>query len=53
VIRPGARADLLLLDANPLEDVANTTRIHGVLVNGRWLGPEERTRMLAALSSTP
>jgi hypothetical protein len=50
---PGARADLLLLDANPLEDVANTTRIHGVLVNGRWLGPEERTRMLAALSSTP
>ena len=51
VVRQGARADLLLLDANPLQDVANTLRINGVMVNGRWIGPEERTRMLAALGA--
>ena len=51
VVRQGARADLLLLDANPLQDVANTLRINGVMVNGRWIGPEERTRMLTALAA--
>jgi hypothetical protein len=50
VVRPGARADLILLDANPLQDVANTLRINGVVVAGRWIGPEERQRMLAALA---
>lgn len=49
VIRPGARADLILLDANPLQDIANTLRIHGVVVNGRWVGPDERARLLAEL----
>lgn len=37
-ITPGARADLVLLAANPLEDIANTRRIRGVVVRGRWLG---------------
>lgn len=50
VVRAGARADLLLLDANPLQDIANTLRISGVVVNGRWIGGEERTRMLEALA---
>ena len=36
-ITPGARADLLLLDANPLEDIRNTTRVRGVVVRGRWV----------------
>lgn len=36
-IAPGQRADLLLLDANPLEDSANLARIAGVMVRGRWL----------------
>ena len=49
VIRAGARADLLLLDANPLESIANSLRISGVVVNGRWIGPAERERMLEAL----
>lgn len=49
VVRAGARADLILLDANPLQDVANSLRINGVVVNGRWIGPEERQRMLQAL----
>jgi imidazolonepropionase-like amidohydrolase len=51
VVRVGARADLLLLDANPLEAIANSLRINGVVVNGRWIGPAERERMLAALAS--
>lgn len=29
------RADLVLLDANPLEDIAATRRIHAVVANGR------------------
>jgi len=29
------KADLVLLDANPLEDIAATRRIHAVVANGR------------------
>lgn len=35
-VATGKRADLLLLDANPLADVANTSKIAGVMVRGRW-----------------
>lgn len=33
----GQRADLLMLDASPLVDIRNTTRIRGVVLDGRWL----------------
>jgi hypothetical protein len=39
-VTPGMRADLLLLAADPLADVANVRRVAGVMVRGRWL--EER-----------
>jgi imidazolonepropionase-like amidohydrolase len=42
-IEPGQRANLLLLDANPLDDIAATRRIAGVVARGRWL-PAERLR---------
>ncbi|HEX5718308.1 MAG TPA: amidohydrolase family protein [Thermoanaerobaculia bacterium] len=45
-IEPGKTADLVLLDADPLADIRNTRRISGVVVNGRWLGPEELKEML-------
>lgn len=45
IVVPGARADLLLLDANPLEDVGNTERLAGVMVRGRWLEAAELRRM--------
>ncbi len=32
----GAPADLVLLDANPLTDIGNSRRIHGVIAAGRW-----------------
>lgn len=35
-IEVGKIADLVLLDDNPLEDIANSRRVHGTLVGGRW-----------------
>jgi imidazolonepropionase-like amidohydrolase len=37
----GQRADLVLLDANPLDDIGNLTRRSGVMVRGRWVSAEE------------
>ena len=41
-IRAGYVADLLLLDADPLEDVGNTRRIHMVIQGGRIVGGRSR-----------
>ncbi len=46
-IEPGKRADLVLLGADPLADIRNTTRIEGVAVGGRWLGRQELDALLA------
>ena len=40
-ITAGARADLLLLNADPLRDVANAAQRAGVMVRGRWLAENE------------
>lgn len=45
-VEVGKKADLVLLDADPLAHIANTRRIAGVLANGRWLDREERRRLL-------
>ena len=45
-MEPGMRADLLLLDANPLESVANLSKRAGVMVRGRWLPQSELSKML-------
>jgi imidazolonepropionase-like amidohydrolase len=37
IITLGARADLVLLSANPLDDLRALARIDGVVLNGRWL----------------
>ncbi len=36
-VEKGKLADLVLLESNPLDSIANTTRIRGVVVNGRYL----------------
>lgn len=36
-VATGQRADLVLLDADPLEDIRNSGRIRGVVLNGRFL----------------
>ncbi len=43
----GKRADLLLLDANPLQDIDNSWKIAGVMVNGRWLSKADIDKRLA------
>ena len=35
-VEPGKRADLLLLNANPLADIDNTRDIHGLMYNGAY-----------------
>ncbi len=45
-VRPGARADLVLLEANPLEDIANVARISGVVLRGRYLAASELANLL-------
>jgi imidazolonepropionase-like amidohydrolase len=39
-IATGRRADLVLLNANPLENIGNTKRIEGVMHRGQWLTAE-------------
>ena len=36
IVAVGRAADLVLLDANPLVDIRNSRRIHGVMVRGQW-----------------
>lgn len=38
-------ADLLLLRANPLANISATEKIDGVVLAGRWHGPEELARL--------
>jgi imidazolonepropionase-like amidohydrolase len=45
-VEAGKRADLVLLDANPLVDIANTRKIAGVFLRGRYFGRGELKGML-------
>jgi imidazolonepropionase-like amidohydrolase len=46
-IGSGRRADLVLLDANPLTDIRNVQRIRAVVVGGRFLDRTELDTLLA------
>lgn len=50
-VETGMRADLLLLDANPLESVANLSKRAGVMVRGRWLPESELRKMLENIAA--
>jgi tetratricopeptide (TPR) repeat protein len=45
VIEKGARADLLLLSADPRKDIANVRRIEGVMAKGRWYDEQRLAEM--------
>jgi imidazolonepropionase-like amidohydrolase len=45
-VEKGKLADLLLLDANPLENIANTQKIRGVVLAGRYFDRTALDRML-------
>jgi imidazolonepropionase-like amidohydrolase len=46
-IEQGKLADLVLVDANPLDDIRNTQKIAAVIVNGRYLSRADLDKMLA------
>ncbi|MEE9264372.1 MAG: amidohydrolase family protein [Vicinamibacteria bacterium] len=46
----GGRADLILLNANPLENIENVYKRAGVMVAGRWLSAEEINKGLGKLA---
>ncbi|HEU4530407.1 MAG TPA: amidohydrolase family protein [Steroidobacteraceae bacterium] len=52
-IAPGKDADLVLLEANPLADIAATRRIAGVMLRGKWLDRAELDRQLKEVCVGP
>ena len=49
-IEPGKLADLVLLDANPLDDIRNTQKIRAVVADGRLYRRADLDRLLAVSS---
>ncbi len=49
-VEVGKRADLVVLEGDPLADIANTRRISGVIASGSWLPRRELDARLAALA---
>jgi imidazolonepropionase-like amidohydrolase len=47
-LAPGKLADLVILDADPLADVQNLSRVHRVIKDGQVFVPEELMRSLSA-----
>ena len=45
-VEQGKKADLVLLEANPLENISNTKRINAVIVNGRLIPKVSLDKML-------
>jgi len=49
-LAPGKLADMLILDADPLADVTNLSRIHRVIKDGKVFVPDELMRSIGAKS---
>ena len=50
-IEPGKLADLVLLDANPLEDIRNTQKIRAVVADGRLYRRADLDRLVAGVQT--
>ncbi len=50
-VAKGKLADLVLLDANPLDDIRNTQKINAVIVNGRYLSRAALDQLLAGVET--
>ncbi len=50
-ITKGKRADLVLLDANPLEDIKNAAKVNGVMLRGKWWSRGELDKRLEAIKN--
>lgn len=49
-VEAGKFADLVLLNANPLDNIQNTRKISGVFFNGRWVDKQTLDAMLSDLA---
>ena len=50
-IEVGKIADLVLLDADPLQAIENTRRIHAVIVGGKLISSSQRQEMMAKMET--
>jgi imidazolonepropionase-like amidohydrolase len=50
-VQTGRLADMVLLDANPLQDIMNTRRINAVVVNGRLMDRRMLDDLLAQMAA--
>lgn len=51
-IEAGKRADLILVEANPLKDVANVAKRAGVMLRGQWLPESEIRKRLDGIAAS-
>jgi imidazolonepropionase-like amidohydrolase len=49
-VAPGSVADVVVLDANPLTDIRNTTKISAVVADGRYYDRARLDAMLAGVA---
>jgi imidazolonepropionase-like amidohydrolase len=50
-VEKGKLADLVLLNANPLDDISNTQKIAAVITNGRYFSRKDLDKMLAGVEA--
>jgi imidazolonepropionase-like amidohydrolase len=51
-IENGKFADLVFLDANPLDDIRNTQKVSGVILNGRFFSRNDLQKMLQGVEES-
>ena len=51
-VEAGKQADLLLLEANPLEDITNVSRRSGVMLHGRWSTEDQLQHDLTSIATS-
>lgn len=52
MIAPGYRAELILVDGDPLEDISAVEHPYALVLGRKWLGPEDVDRLHDAASQT-